>query len=134
MKTLLIFPPQWMPVSPHFALPTLLGQFKGTEFEASVLDLNIDFYNKILQKEYVQESLETAIKLRSTLKENIKKYFDKNKKFADYTFEQQNEIAKASMIDTTLNKHDGAVFYRTLPFLVGVFIQNKFKKKNITKS
>ncbi len=105
MKTLLIFPPQWMPVSPHFALPTLLGQFQGTAYEASVLDLNIDFYNKILQKEYVQESLDTAIKMRTSLKENIRKYFDKNKKFSDYSFEQQNEIAKASMIDTTLNKH-----------------------------
>ena len=105
MKTLLIFPPQWMPVSPHFALPTLLGQLKGTAYEASVLDLNIDFYNKILEKDYIQASLDTAINMRSELKEKIKKYFDKNKKFSEYTFAQQNEIAKASMIDTTLSKH-----------------------------
>ena len=55
MKTLLIFPPQWMPVSPHFALPTLLGQFEDTGYEASVMDLNIDFYNKILTKNYVEK-------------------------------------------------------------------------------
>lgn len=104
MKTLLIFPPQWMPVSPHFALPTLLGQFKDTEYEASVLDLNIDFYNKILTSKYVSNSLERSVKLLPLLKDRIKTYFVKGKKLQDYTFAQQNEIAKASMIDNLLKK------------------------------
>ena len=109
MKTLLIFPPQWMPVSPHFALPTLLGQFEGTGYDAAVMDLNIDFYNKILTKNYVEKSLEMAHRLYPLLKENIKTYFDKNKKFADYTFVQRNEIAKASMIENTLKKHGNSL-------------------------
>lgn len=109
MKTLLIFPPQWMPVSPHFALPTLLGQFEGTGYDAAVMDLNIDFYNKILTRNYVEKSLEMAHRLYPLLKENIKTYFDKNKKFADYTFVQRNEIAKASMIENTLKKHGNSL-------------------------
>lgn len=104
MKTLLIFPPQWMPVSPHFALPTLLGQFKDTEYDASVLDLNVDFYNKILTSKYVSNSLERSVKLLPLLKDRIKTYFVKGKKLQDYTFAQQNEIAKASMIDNLFKK------------------------------
>lgn len=105
MKTLLIFPPQWMPVSPHFALPTLLGQFEGTGYEASVLDLNIDFYNKLLTSKHVKDSLNRGVKLLPILKERIQKYFVKGKKLQEYTFAQQNEIAKASMIDNFLKKH-----------------------------
>ena len=116
MKTLLIFPPQWMPVSPHFALPTLLGQFEGTGFEASVLDLNVDFYNKILTKEYVQYSLNKAKELQPILKENISKYFSKDKNYNDYSFVQKNEIAKASMIDSTLKKHGNSL--SRVPLLV----------------
>lgn len=105
MKTLLIFPPQWMPVSPHFALPTLLGQFDGTGYEASVMDLNIDFYNKILTRNYVEKSLKMAKELLPLLRADIKRYFDINKKFNDYTFIQRNEIAKASLIDNTFKKY-----------------------------
>lgn len=105
MKTLLIFPPQWMPVSPHFALPTLLGQFDGTGYEASVMDLNIDFYNKILTRNYVEKSLKMAKELLPLLRADIKRYFDINKKFNDYTFVQRNEIAKASLIDNTFKKY-----------------------------
>ena len=105
MKTLLIFPPQWMPVSPHFALPTLLGQFEGSGYEASVLDLNVDFYNKLLTKEHVLKSLEFGRKIHPIIKNNIKQYFVKGKKFEDYTFKQKNEIAKASMIDNLLRQH-----------------------------
>ena len=43
MKTLLLFPPQWTPVSPHFALPSLLGQLKAKGYEAFGMDLNRDF-------------------------------------------------------------------------------------------
>ncbi len=105
MKTLLIFPPQWMPVSPHFALPTLLGQFEGSGYEASVLDLNVDFYNTILTKEHVQKSLEFGRKLLPIIKNNIKHYFVQGKEFEDYTFKQKNEIAKASMLDNLLKKY-----------------------------
>ena len=121
MKTLLIFPPQWMPVSPHFALPTLLGQFEGTGFEASVLDLNVDFYNKILTKEYVQYSLNKAKELQPILKENISKYFSKDKNYNDYSFVQKNEIAKASMIDSTLKKHGNSL--NRVPLLVEKYVE-----------
>ncbi|MBR6163239.1 radical SAM protein [bacterium] len=103
MKTLLIFPPQWMPVSPYFALPTLLGQFTGTELEACALDLNVDFYNKILTSDYIKTSVELAKKLLPLLKNSIRTYYNKEN---DYTFEQKIEIAKASIINTTLKKYE----------------------------
>ena len=109
MKILYIFPPQWMPTSPHFALPTLLGQFADTNFEAKVMDLNIDFYNTLLTSDFVKYSLNISKKLKVELKENIAKYFDKSKKYSEYTFEQQNEIAKASMITDFINKHGVAL-------------------------
>ena len=106
MKTLLIFPPQWMPVSPHFALATLLGQFKDTPFDASVLDLNVDFYNKILNSKYVTNSFLTAKKLLPELRKTIKTFFVKGKKFDEYSFEQQNIISKASLISTFLENNE----------------------------
>lgn len=109
MKTLLIFPPQWMPVSPHFALCTLLGQFEGTGYDASVMDLNVDFYNKILTRENVQKSLSEAKKMLPELKENIAKYFVKDKKLDEYDFYQKNEIAKASMIDNFLTANGASL-------------------------
>ena len=104
MKVLLLFPPQWMPVSPHFALPTLLGQLKEAGFDASVMDLNIDFYNKILTSSYVEKSLNIGKNLLPVLKENIKKYFVKGKRINEYALPQQVEIAKASLIDTLIKK------------------------------
>ncbi len=103
MKTLLIFPPQWMPVSPYFALPTLLGQFSDTELEASALDLNVDFYNKILTSDYLKTSVDLAKKLLPLLKNSIRTYYNKEN---DYTFEQKIEIAKASVINNTLKKYE----------------------------
>ena len=61
MKYLLIFPPQWTPISPHFALPSLLGQLKSAGFDAEGMDLNIDFFNKVLTREYIQNSILRAL-------------------------------------------------------------------------
>ena len=105
MKTLLIFPPQWMPLNPHFALSTLLGQFEGTEYEAKVIDLNIDFYNKILTSGYVRISYEQGKTLFPELKAKISKYYETGRDFDTYTTEQQNEIAKASLMDTFFKKY-----------------------------
>ncbi len=116
MKTLFLFPPQWMPVSPHFALPTLLGQFEGTPYDVEAMDLNIDFYNKILKKKYVTNSLKKAKSLMPKLKEEIATVYEKDKKFSDYSFEWQNKIAKASMIKDALAKKENK--FNRVAFLI----------------
>ena len=105
MKALFLFPPQWMPISPHFAISTLLGQFEDSSYEASMMDLNIDFYNKILTRTYVSNALKRAkIKLEET-KEEIKTVYQKGKKFEDYSFEWRNKIAKSSMLLNMFQKY-----------------------------
>ena len=105
MKTLFLFVPQWMPVSPYFALSTLLGQFEDSPYEAEVMDLNIDFYNKILTTNFVRNSLCRARKKLEDVKNEIKEVYSPDKKFEDYSFEIQNKIAKGSMIGDYLAKH-----------------------------
>ena len=52
MKVLFLFPPQWMPISPYFAISTLLGQFENSPYEASMMDLNIEFYRVMFYHPY----------------------------------------------------------------------------------
>ena len=60
-KMILIFPPQWTPISPHYGLMSLMGQLKSNGFNADFMDLNLEFYNKILTKEYL-DSINEKIK------------------------------------------------------------------------
>ena len=48
MKVLLAFPPQWTPISPHFAIPSLAGQLIDAGFGFDVFDFNIEFYDTVL--------------------------------------------------------------------------------------
>ncbi|MBQ8635121.1 radical SAM protein [bacterium] len=105
MKILFLFPPQWMPISPYFAISTLLGQFENTQYEATMMDLNIEFYNKILTREYTSQALKIAKEKLETIKEELKKVYNPNKKFEDYSFEWKNKIAKSSMIHNMFQKH-----------------------------
>ena len=56
-KMLLIFPPQWTPISPHFAIPSLLGQLKANGYNAQAIDLNIEFFDEVLNKDYLEFSI-----------------------------------------------------------------------------
>ena len=105
MKVLFLFPPQWMPISPHFAIATLIGQFENSPYEASMMDLNIDFYNKILTRKYVSNALKRAKNLLIETKEEIKTVYKKDKKFDEYPFEWQNKIAKSSMLLNMFQKY-----------------------------
>jgi anaerobic magnesium-protoporphyrin IX monomethyl ester cyclase len=59
-RTLLIFPPQWIPLNPHFSLCSLAGHLKGEGHEVIVEDINIKFYRHILTDHYVDYSLAKA--------------------------------------------------------------------------
>lgn len=98
MKTLFLFPPQWTPISPHFAIPSLMGQLKGHGFEADVMDLNIEFYNKILDKSYLVQAIDKAFNGQENLLKEIALHHSPDKKVSDYSEDIQSKMIKYSKI------------------------------------
>lgn len=104
MKVLLLFPPQWTPLSPHFAIPSLKGQLEHNGFSTKVFDLNIDFYNKILNKSFLIKSIDKSSKMFQGLLKDISKYHSPTKQFMDYPFPIQNKMLKYTKIKEYLTK------------------------------
>ena len=103
-KMLLIFPPQWTPISPHFAIPSLMGQIKRAGFQVESIDLNIEFFNDLLNKNTVEKAyIESKIQFEY-LQENLLKVFSPNKKPSDYTQEEQIFLYRYNKISTYLKK------------------------------
>jgi len=97
-KILLAFPPQWTPVSPHFALCSLMGQLKNKGYETDYLDLNVDFYNFILTKEFLEFINEKIKSDYVDLFTKIKKIYKKDKKAQNYSLDEQCQIYKYGKI------------------------------------
>lgn len=57
MRVMLFFPPQWTPAMPHLALPTLTAYLRPRGIEVIQRDLNIETYDTILTREYVEQSI-----------------------------------------------------------------------------
>lgn len=104
MKVLLTFPPQWTPISPHFAIPSLSGQLKAAGFETFVCDLNIDFYDKVLTPSYVLNSASRALQAQDELLREIGKYHSPDKAFGDYPFDIQNKMVRYSKVKEYITK------------------------------
>ena len=94
----MLFPPQWTPISPHFAIPSLSAQLKKAGFETKVYDLNIEFYDKILTKNYILDSAEKAIRGQDELIKEISKHHSKGKDFSEYPFDIQNKMVRYSKV------------------------------------
>ena len=109
MKTLLLFPPQWTPIAPHFALPSLLGQLKANGYEAEAQDLNIDFYNKILQPDFIKNSILKAVDENQNLLKEIAPFIMAGKDFSEYSLDIQNKIIKYSKVKEYMNKKQAAL-------------------------
>jgi len=87
MKNLLIFPPQWSPLSPHSAPTMLAANLRTNGYEVDIRDLSIEFYNNILTPDYLRKSIEKLYKQEDFLKENIRKEFFDGNKIDDYSLE-----------------------------------------------
>ncbi len=60
MKSLILFPPQWIPTNPYFSVPILCGQLERASIAYDCYDLNIEFYNEIFTTKFLRECLEKA--------------------------------------------------------------------------
>jgi len=58
MKVMLIFPPPWTPAMPHLALPVLTSVLRSHGIEVIQRDLNLETYDTVLSRTYLEQSLE----------------------------------------------------------------------------
>lgn len=119
-KILLLFPPQWTPIAPHFAMASLMGQLKNKGYNASSKDLNIEFYNKILSPKYLNFACQKIKKEYVELFEHLRKIYSKNKKGNNYTLEEQCDIYKFGKIKEIISKNEN--FDKNIPTLVPLAI------------
>lgn len=120
MQGLLIFPPQWYPGNPYPAVPLLLGQLKRVEYSAVGLDINIDFYNYILTKKYLESSVKRANEIVDLLNEDLK---NTSKDNLDKLPENiKKKINKLSIINKYRTKHSAKLVRipREIEFAVNV--------------
>lgn len=98
MRTLLIHPPQWIPLNPHFSLASLVGQLRNHNYEVKIRDINIEFFNYILTKEYVSKSVNMAFEMFDSLFEELQKEFSDEKKEQDYSEDFKKKLFKYTKI------------------------------------
>ncbi len=115
-KLLLIFPPQWTPISPHYALPSLIGQLKANGFSAQAFDLNIEFFNDILTKDNIEKSVQTTKLKYEKFKKKIPDIFSPNKTANDYTLDEQIILYKYNAIKKYIENHEN--YLVQIPLLV----------------
>ena len=106
---LLIFPPQWTPISPHFAIPSLIGQIKKNGFKAEAMDLNIDFFNEVLTKENLEKSIAHSAIILDELKKNLLSVFVKDKPADKYTLDEQIFLYRYNRIKKYLQTKGEAI-------------------------
>lgn len=106
-KFTIIFPPQWTPLSPHFAISSLAGYLIKEGYKVKIRDLNIEFFNYILTNEYVKSSIQKALLtcqssgieliLRLSVNDSLKEYQTSSNKFlhiVNYLQENKDSIEK----------------------------------------
>lgn len=73
MRCLIIFPPQWIPFSPHLAGPMIHSIIKNNGHKANLLDLNSEFYNTVLTSQFLFDAVKSAF---SDFESNAAKLFE----------------------------------------------------------
>ena len=72
MKTLLIFPPPASPVSPYLSIPLLCGQLENAGFDATCMDLSVEFFNHILSYDFLERAYYKAVSQIEVLSKTVK--------------------------------------------------------------
>ena len=100
MKILLIIPPPTSPVSPYLSAPLLCGQLVANGFDAKTLDLSVEFFDWVLNKNFLQEQYNLAKSQNLNLDCQGKTVFDSE--FKSYPFVLKKTLLKKYYIENFL--------------------------------
>lgn len=104
MKMLLIYPPQWNPTSIYLSVPLLASQLRNAGYDADCLDLNVKFFNHILNSAHLNEAVDICIEKHKELERLIaEKYPDADENFDLYSVEEQTMFLKFKKMNDMLS-------------------------------
>lgn len=125
-KMILIFPPQWTPLSPHYAILALMGQLKKEGYNASFMDLNVEFFDKILNSKFISLMQRKIKKDYVDLFNQVKNLYGKHKKEEQFTLEEKCKIYKYDKLKKFFEEGDR--YYEIVGDLV-LFAVNVIKQE-----
>lgn len=79
MRCLLLFPPQWIPLSPHLAGPTIHSILSHAGHDTRLIDINARFYNTVLTADFLRDSVAMA---RTDFSAHAARYFEQCREVA----------------------------------------------------
>lgn len=104
MKIILVQPPQWIPTTPHLAIPLLTAQLKKHGHDAFAYDMNVKFFNRILTNEVATEAEKQARKILSEVESEMADV-DVEQLAKSGTLEQKTQYLRRDKIKNFLNKN-----------------------------
>ncbi len=140
MNVLIVFPPYSSPISPYLSAPLLAGQLEASGYNANCLDLNAEFFDYIMQKSFLTNSLQKAETILKVPQLNFNgKLSIQN--FDTYSLEDKIQIIKQVYIkqdlaqnrkiyEKTIKEIDNAV--AIMKSKKDFYNPNKFKKAHKT--
>ncbi|WP_227767624.1 hypothetical protein [Zhaonella formicivorans] len=100
IKTLLIFPPGWVPFAPYLALPALKGYLEHNDIEIEITDLNAEYYDYTLSPEFLNRIYKECLNRFSQL--NLQK------NLGSYDKQLYQKLAKALLLKPVISNIDDA--------------------------
>ena len=73
MKSLLLFPPDWLPSEPYLSLPSLASVLRPAGHEVSQLDVNVEMYDLFFSPKFLEHVAQRINSERSYLQEKEQK-------------------------------------------------------------
>ncbi len=98
-KILFIFPPVSSPVSPYLSVPLLAGQLKASGYDVKCLDLSLEFFDYVLNRDFLLAAYNKAKKFLQTIDTDILSKSSKDNDFSESSFELKNLVLKKEHIE-----------------------------------
>jgi len=98
MKCLVLFPPQSMPENPYLSTPIIKGILNANGHDTDVMDINLSFYNYILNPEFIKKTLNNLFVDYEKNAEEIFNQYDESKCISEYPEDFQNKYLKYKKI------------------------------------
>ena len=105
-KILFIFPPAADPISPYVSTPILAGQLKAAGFDVTSLDLSVEYFDYVLNKDFLLDSYRQSKEMLTKLQAEVGDKSIKDASFSSYPFNLKLSILRKENMEATFGSEE----------------------------